>query len=297
MKNIVVVGVGIMGNGIVYVFVQNGFQVIVIDILVMVLEKVLFIIICNLDCFFSKECILEDDKMVILDCLSISIDMKVVVVNVDLVVEVVIENVDLKLKIFQQLDEVVLEGVVLVINIFFIFIIKIVVVIKCLEKVIGMYFMNFVLIMKLVEVICGYVILDEVMVQIMELFKQLGKVLVEVNDYLGFVVNCILMFMINEVIYLLYEGVVGVLEIDMVMKLGMVYLMGLLQLVDFIGFDVCLLILCVLYDGFGNFKYVLCLLLVNMVMVGKLGVKLGEGFYIYGYGIKEFIVVLFFVVK
>lgn len=245
----------------------------------------------NFDCQVVKGGIIEFDKVVMFVNFIIFIFMEEGVKNVELVVEVVIENVELKLNIFCQLEELIVFEVIFVSNILFIFIIKIVLVIKCVDKVIGMHFMNLVLVMKFVEIICGYFIIDEVMEIIMEILRKFNKVLVEVNDYLGFIVNCILMLMINEVIYSFYEGVVGVEEIDMVMKLGMVYLMGLLQLVDFIGLDVCLVILEVLYNGFGNLKYVFCLLLVNMVIVGKKGVKIGEGFYSWMYGIKDFIVV------
>ena len=297
MKNIAVVGAGTMGNGIAHVFAQNGFQVTVIDISATALEKALSTITRNLDRLLSKERISEDDKTATLDRLSTSTDMKAAVANADLVVEAATENVDLKLKIFQQLDEAAPAGAVLATNTSSISITKIAAVTKRPEKVIGMHFMNPVPIMKLVEVIRGYATSDEVTAQIMELSKQLGKVPVEVNDYPGFVANRILMPMINEAIYSLYEGVAGVSEIDTVMKLGMAHPMGPLQLADFIGLDVCLSILRVLHDGFGNPKYAPCPLLVNMVTAGKLGAKSGEGFYTYGHGTKELIVAPSFAAK
>ena len=297
MKNIAVVGAGTMGNGIAHVFAQNGFQVTVIDISATALEKALSTITRNLDRLLSKERISEDDKTATLDRLSTSTDMKAAVANADLVVEAATENVDLKLKIFQQLDEAAPEGAVLATNTSSISITKIAAVTKRPEKVIGMHFMNPVPVMKLVEVIRGYATSDEVTAQIMELSKQLGKVPVEVNDYPGFVANRILMPMINEAIYSLYEGVAGVSEIDTVMKLGMAHPMGPLQLADFIGLDVCLSILRVLHDGFGNPKYAPCPLLVNMVTAGKLGAKSGEGFYTYGHGTKELIVAPSFAAK
>ena len=297
MKNIAVIGAGTMGNGIAHVFAQNGFQVTVIDISATALEKALSTITRNLDRLLSKERISEDDKTATLDRLSTSTDMKAAVANADLVVEAATENVDLKLKIFQQLDEAAPAGAVLATNTSSISITKIAAVTKRPEKVIGMHFMNPVPIMKLVEVIRGYATSDEVTAQIMELSKQLGKVPVEVNDYPGFVANRILMPMINEAIYSLYEGVAGVSEIDTVMKLGMAHPMGPLQLADFIGLDVCLSILRVLHDGFGNPKYAPCPLLVNMVTAGKLGAKSGEGFYTYGHGTKELIVAPSFAAK
>eukprot|EP00903_Cladosiphon_okamuranus_P000088 g88.t1 len=276
---------------------KNGFQVTVIDISATALEKALSTITRNLDRLLSKERISEDDKTATLERLSTSTDMKAAVANADLVVEAATENVDLKLKIFQQLDEAAPEGAVLATNTSSISITKIAAVTKRPEKVIGMHFMNPVPIMKLVEVIRGYATSDEVTAQIMELSKQLGKVPVEVNDYPGFVANRILMPMINEAIYSLYEGVAGVSEIDTVMKLGMAHPMGPLQLADFIGLDVCLSILRVLHDGFGNPKYAPCPLLVNMVTAGKLGAKSGEGFYTYGHGTKELIVAPSFAAK
>lgn len=290
MKNIAVIGAGTMGNGIAHVFAQSGFDVTVVDISANALEKALSTITRNLDRLIGKERITEADKEATLNRLNISTDLDSAVANADLIVEAATENVDLKLKIFQQLDEAAPESAVLATNTSSISITKIAAVTKRPEKVIGMHFMNPVPIMKLVEVIRGYATSDEVTAQIMELSKKLGKVPVEVNDYPGFVANRILMPMINEAIISLFEGVAGVSEIDTVMKLGMAHPMGPLQLADFIGLDVCLSILRVLHDGFGNPKYAPCPLLVNMVTAGKLGVKSGEGFYSYGHGTKELIV-------
>ncbi len=290
MKNIAVIGAGTMGNGIAHVFAQSGFDVTVVDISANALEKALSTITRNLDRLIGKERITEADKEATLNRLKTSTDLESAVGQADLVVEAATEHVDLKLKIFEQLDAAAPESAVLATNTSSISITKIAAVTKRPEKVIGMHFMNPVPIMKLVEVIRGYATSDEVTSQIMELSKKLGKVPVEVNDYPGFVANRILMPMINEAIYSLFEGVAGVSEIDTVMKLGMAHPMGPLQLADFIGLDVCLSILRVLHDGFGNPKYAPCPLLVNMVMAGKLGVKSGEGFYSYGHGTKELIV-------
>ncbi|MEL7246835.1 MAG: 3-hydroxybutyryl-CoA dehydrogenase [Bacteroidota bacterium] len=290
MKNITVIGAGTMGNGIAHVFAQSGFQVTVVDISASALEKALSTITRNLDRLIKKERLTEDDKSATLERLNTSTDMSSAVANADLVVEAATENIDLKLKIFEQLDEAAPEAAILATNTSSISITKIAAVTKRPTQVIGMHFMNPVPIMKLVEVIRGYATSDEVTAKIMELSKQLGKVPVEVNDYPGFVANRILMPMINEAIYSLFEGVAGVSEIDTVMKLGMAHPMGPLQLADFIGLDVCLSILRVLHDGFGNPKYAPCPLLVNMVTAGKLGVKSGEGFYSYGHGTKDLIV-------
>ncbi|MEL6661180.1 MAG: 3-hydroxybutyryl-CoA dehydrogenase [Bacteroidota bacterium] len=290
MKNITVIGAGTMGNGIAHVFAQSGFQVTVVDISASALERALSTITRNLDRLIKKERLTEDDKSATLERLNTSTDMSAAVANADLVVEAATENIDLKLKIFEQLDEAAPESAILATNTSSISITKIAAVTKRPTQVIGMHFMNPVPIMKLVEVIRGYATSDEVTAKIMELSKQLGKVPVEVNDYPGFVANRILMPMINEAIYSLFEGVAGVSEIDTVMKLGMAHPMGPLQLADFIGLDVCLSILRVLHDGFGNPKYAPCPLLVNMVTAGKLGVKSGEGFYTYGHGTKELIV-------
>ncbi|MEO0725313.1 MAG: 3-hydroxyacyl-CoA dehydrogenase NAD-binding domain-containing protein, partial [Bacteroidota bacterium] len=252
MKNITVIGAGTMGNGIAHVFAQSGFQVTVVDISASALERALSTITRNLDRLIKKERLTEDDKSATLERLNTSTDMSSAVANADLVVEAATENIDLKLKIFEQLDEAAPEAAILATNTSSISITKIAAVTNRPTQVIGMHFMNPVPIMKLVEVIRGYATSGEVTAKIMELSKQLGKVPVEVNDYPGFVANRILMPMINEAIYSLFEGVAGVSEIDTVMKLGMAHPMGPLQLADFIGLDVCLSILRVLHDGFGN---------------------------------------------
>lgn len=290
MKNIAVIGSGTMGNGIAHVFAQNGFKVNLIDISAPALEKAVATITKNLDRLVSKEKIDETKKAETLSNLSTFTDMKEGVANADLVVEAATENIDLKLKIFKQLDEVAPANCILATNTSSISITKIGAVTNRPDKVIGMHFMNPVPIMKLVEIIRGYNTTDEVTNNIMELSKTLGKIPVEVNDYPGFVANRILMPMINEAIYSLFEGVAGVEEIDTVMKLGMAHPMGPLQLADFIGLDVCLSILNVLHSGFGNPKYAPCPLLVNMVEAGHKGIKSGSGFYSWGHGTKELIV-------
>ncbi len=281
MKEIVVIGAGTMGNGIAHVFAMSGFEVTIVDIDQSALERALATIGRNLDRMIKKEKITEADKATALGRIKQSTDMATAVGSTDLIVEAATENVDLKLKIFASMDEHAPEGCILATNTSSISITKIAAATSRPDKVIGMHFMNPVPIMKLIEVIRGYSTTDEVTSTIMDLSKQLGKVPVEVNDYPGFVANRILMPMINEAIYTLYEGVAGKEEIDTVMKLGMAHPMGPLQLADFIGLDVCLSILHVLYDGFGNPKYAPCPLLVNMVMAGKLGKKSGEGFYRY----------------
>lgn len=290
MKNIAVIGAGTMGNGIAHVFAQSGFAVTLIDISAAALEKALATINRNLDRLVVKEKISEADKAATLGRLTTATDMSQGVSHADLIVEAATENVDLKLKIFQQLDAAAPAAAILATNTSSISITRIAAVTGRPAQVIGMHFMNPVPIMKLVEVIRGYATSDEVTAKIMELSRQLGKAPVEVNDYPGFVANRILMPMINEAIYTLFEGVAGVEEIDTVMKLGMAHPMGPLQLADFIGLDVCLSILRVLHDGFGNPKYAPCPLLVNMVMAGKKGAKSGEGFYSYGHGTKELVV-------
>ena len=290
MKNIAVIGSGTMGNGIAHVFAQNGFKVNLIDISEKALEKAMATIEKNLDRLVSKEKIDEATKKNTLANLSTHTDTKEGVSNAELVVEAATENVDLKLSIFKQLDELTNADCILATNTSSISITKIAAVTSRPEKVIGMHFMNPVPIMKLVEIIRGYNTSDEVTKTIMDMSKTLGKVPVEVNDYPGFVANRILMPMINEAIYSLYEGVAGVEEIDTVMKLGMAHPMGPLQLADFIGLDVCLSILNVLYEGFGNPKYAPCPLLVNMVEAGHKGVKSGTGFYSWTHGTKELIV-------
>ncbi|MBE99601.1 3-hydroxybutyryl-CoA dehydrogenase [Flavobacterium coralii] len=281
MKNIAVIGAGTMGNGIAHVFAQSGFNVRLIDISDKALEKGMNTIAANLDRMVGKGTITEDDKHKTIGNIITYTDVKDGVVNADLVVEAATENVDLKLKIFKDLNSFCDEKTILATNTSSISITQIAAVTTRQDKVIGMHFMNPVPIMKLVEIIRGYNTSDEVTKTIMELSEKLGKVPVEVNDYPGFVANRILMPMINEAIETLYNGVAGVYEIDTVMKLGMAHPMGPLQLADFIGLDVCLSILNVMYDGFKNPKYAPCPLLVNMVMAGKLGVKSGEGFYDY----------------
>ena len=290
MKNIAVIGAGTMGNGIAHVFAQCGYQVNLIDVSSKALEKGLATISKNLDRQVAKEKISIADKNTALKNISLVSNIKDGVSNVDLVIEAATENIDLKLKIFQELDSLTAENVILATNTSSISITKIAAVTNRADKVIGMHFMNPVPIMKLVEIIRGYSTTDEVTKTIMDLSKKVNKIPVEVNDYPGFVANRILMPMINEAIYTLHEGVAGVSEIDTVMKLGMAHPMGPLQLADFIGLDVCLAIMEVLYDGFGNPKYAPCPLLVNMVTAGKLGVKSGEGFYSWGHGTKDLIV-------
>lgn len=270
-----------MGNGIAHVFAQSGFSVRLIDISEKALDKGMNTIAANLDRMVGKGTITEEDKHKTISNIITYTDIKDGVVNADLVVEAATENVDLKLKIFKDLNAFCDEKTILATNTSSISITQIAAVTTRQDKVIGMHFMNPVPIMKLVEIIRGYNTSDEVTKAIMELSEKLGKVPVEVNDYPGFVANRILMPMINEAIETLYNGVAGVYEIDTVMKLGMAHPMGPLQLADFIGLDVCLSILNVMYDGFKNPKYAPCPLLVNMVMAGKLGVKSGEGFYDY----------------
>ena len=281
MKTISVIGAGTMGNGIAHVFAMKGYRVNLVDISEKALEKALATITKNLDRMLAKERITEKDKSDTLANLTTLTSMEDGVKNSDLVVEAATENVELKLKIFRQMDEFAPAECILATNTSSISITKIAAATSRPEKVIGMHFMNPVPIMKLVEVIRGYATSDEVTKKIMELSEGLGKSPVEVNDYPGFVANRILMPMINESIYTLYEGVADRDAIDTVMKLGMAHPMGPLQLADFIGLDVCLSILKVLHDGFGNPKYAPCPLLVNMVMAGKLGRKSGEGFYTY----------------
>ena len=290
MKNITVIGAGTMGNGIAHVFAQSGYHVNLVDVNQDALDRALATIEKNLDRLIKKERISEEDKSSTLSNLKTSTDMNSAISNADLAVEAATENVDLKLKIFKSMDEAAPVGCVLATNTSSISITKIAAVTSRPEKVIGMHFMNPVPVMKLVEVIRGYATSDEVCSSVMEMSKKLGKVPVEVNDYPGFIANRILMPMINEAIITLHEGVAGVEEIDTVMKLGMAHPMGPLQLADFIGLDVCLSIMNVLYDGFGNPKYAPCPLLVNMVMAGKLGVKSGEGFYVHTKGSRDLVV-------
>ena len=294
MKKVAVIGAGTMGNGIAHTFAQSGYEVALIDLSQASLDKGIATITKNLDRMVAKERISEADKNNTLGNISTFTKMEDGVVGVDLVVEAATENVDIKLSIFKNLSEITPDNVILASNTSSISITKIGAVTNRPDKVIGMHFMNPVPIMKLVEIIRGYATSDEVTNLIMETSKKLGKIPVEVNDYPGFVANRILMPMINEAIITLHEGVAGVEEIDTVMKLGMAHPMGPLQLADFIGLDVCLSIMNVLYEGFGNPKYAPSPLLVNMVMAGKLGVKSGEGFYSHTHGTKELIVANFF---
>jgi 3-hydroxybutyryl-CoA dehydrogenase len=294
MKNVAVIGAGTMGNGIAHVFAQFGYKVSLIDISQASLDKGMSTISKNLDRQVAKEAITEADKQATLNNLTTYTSIEEGVKNVELVVEAATENVDLKLKIFADLDKFTTPEVILATNTSSISITKIASVTTRPDKVIGMHFMNPVPVMKLVEIIRGYSTSDEVTNLIMETSKKLNKVPVEVNDYPGFVANRILMPMINEAIITLFEGVAGVEEIDTVMKLGMAHPMGPLQLADFIGLDVCLAILDVLYEGFGNPKYKACPLLVNMVTAGKKGVKSGEGFYSWTHGTKDLIVADYF---
>ena len=290
MKNVAVIGAGTMGNGIAHTFAQFGYKVALIDVAQASLDKGLATIAKNLDRQVAKEQITENDKTSTLANITTFTSISEGVKNVDLVVEAATENIDLKLKIFRDLDEATDKNVILATNTSSISITKIASVTSRPDKVIGMHFMNPVPVMKLVEIIRGYSTSDEVTNLIMETSKKLNKVPVEVNDYPGFVANRILMPMINEAIITLHEGVAGVEEIDTVMKLGMAHPMGPLQLADFIGLDVCLAIMEVLFEGFGNPKYAPCPLLVNMVTAGKKGVKSGEGFYSWGHGTKDLIV-------
>jgi len=289
MKQIAVIGSGTMGNGIAHVFAQFGYQVNLVDIQEKALEKALATIGKNLDRQIQKGSISEDQKQQTLSNIRTTTDLKSGVAEVDLVVEAASENVEIKLSLFRQLDEFCKPATILATNTSSISITRIAAATKRPTQVIGMHFMNPVPVMKLVEVIRGYDTSDEVCAAVMLLSQNLQKIPVEVNDYPGFVANKILMPMINEAIITLQEGVAGVEEIDTVMKLGMAHPMGPLQLADFIGLDVCLNILRVLEDGFGNPKYAPCPLLVNMVTAGHLGVKSGRGFYDYGHGTKELI--------
>jgi len=290
MRNIAVIGSGTMGNGIAHVFAQHNFSVSLIDISEDALKKALATIEKNLGRQVEKGTLTEDQKKAALKNITTTTFLKEGLKDTQLVVEAATENVELKLKIFKDIDESTRPGTILATNTSSISITKIASVTKSPAHVIGMHFMNPVPVMKLVEVIRGYDTADDVTSTIMALSRELGKVPVEVNDYPGFVANRILMPMINEAVYALYEGVAGVAEIDTVMKLGMAHPMGPLQLADFIGLDVCLSILHVLHDGFGHPKYAPCPLLVNMVQAGHKGVKSGSGFYKYTPGSKELMV-------
>jgi 3-hydroxybutyryl-CoA dehydrogenase len=290
MKNISVIGSGTMGNGIAHTFAQFGYEVTLIDISEKALEKGIATIEKNLDRQVSKGSLTNEEKEATLKRITSSTSIENGVQKAELIVEAATENIELKLNIFKQLDQFAPKNALLASNTSSISITAIGAVTERPEKVIGMHFMNPVPVMKLVEIIRGYSTSNEVTETIIEISKTLGKTPVEVNDYPGFVANRILMPMINEAIYTLYEGVAGVAEIDTVMKLGMAHPMGPLQLADFIGLDVCLAILNVLYDGFKQSKYAPCPLLVNMVTAKKLGIKTSEGFYQWGHGTKDLIV-------
>lgn len=286
MKNIAVIGSGTMGNGIAHTFAQFGYQVNLIDINADALAKAQDTISRNLDRQVAKGTMSEADKLNALNNIKVHTDLKSGIDGAQLIVEAATENLELKLKIFNDLDKLAAPDTILASNTSSISITKIASVTGRADKIIGMHFMNPVPVMKLVEVIRGYATSDETTNKVMEIARAMDKTPVEVNDYPGFVANRILMPMINEAIYALYENVAGVEEIDTVMKLGMAHPMGPLQLADFIGLDVCLAILQVLQDGFGNPKYAPCPLLVNMVTAGNKGVKSGEGFYNYAEGMK-----------
>jgi len=290
MKNITVIGSGTMGNGIAHVFAQNGYQVSLVDVNPAALEKAIATISKNMDRMIQKERLTEDQKVSALANLKTYTDLSEGAANADLVIEAASENFDIKTKIFKQLDEITPASCILATNTSSISITKLAAHTKRANKVIGMHFMNPVPVMKLVEVIKGYHTSEEVNTTILELSKAIGKIPTLVEDYPGFVATRILMPMINEAIYTLFEGIGGVEEIDTVMKLGMAHPMGPLQLADFIGLDVCYSILNVLHDGFGNMKYAPCPLLEKMVLAGDLGVKSGRGFYDYGHGTKDLVV-------
>ena len=294
MKQIAVIGSGQMGNGIAHVFAQNGFNVTLIDIAQAPLDKAIITIEKNLERQVAKGLLTAEAKQTEISNIKSTIVLQDGVKNADLVVEAAIERIDLKLQLFNDLDKFTKSDCILASNTSSISITKIASATKRGDKVIGMHFMNPVPVMKLVEVIRGFNTSDEVTKVIFDLSLKLGKSPVEVNDYPGFVANRILMPMINESIYSLFEGVAGVAEIDTVMKLGMAHPMGPLQLADFIGLDTCLSILQVLRTGFGNPKYAPCPLLVNMVTSGNLGVKTGSGFYKYSKESKELIVADYF---
>jgi 3-hydroxybutyryl-CoA dehydrogenase len=290
IENVTIIGAGTMGNGIAQVFASNNYKVVLCDISDDRLKSALSTIKQNLERMVKKEIISQDQVLKSLDNITTTTDLTIAVKYAHLVIEAASENVSLKLDIFKQVDQLAPENCILATNTSSISITQIASITSRPEKVIGMHFMNPVPVMKLVEVIRGYATSDEVCSAIMDMSVHLGKVPVEVNDYPGFVANRILMPMINEAIYALYENVAGVHEIDTVMKLGMAHPMGPLALADFIGLDVCHSILNIMYHGFGNQKYAPCPLLANMVTAGKLGRKSGEGFYVYTEGVKELIV-------
>jgi len=290
VPKVAVIGAGTMGNGIAHVFAQSGFPVTLIDVSQPQLDKAIATITKNLDRQVANGSLPEQKKADTLGKIVTNTSIAKGVTDAGLIVEAATENTELKLKIFKELDETAPAGCILATNTSSISITKIAAATKRPESVIGMHFMNPVPVMKLIEVINGYATSKNVRQQIVEISKQLGKIPCVVNDYPGFIANRILMPMINEAIYSLYERIAGVEEIDTVMKLGMAHPMGPLQLADFIGLDVCKSILDVLHDGFGNPKYAPCPLLVNMVTANKLGVKSGEGFYKYMAGSKDLVV-------
>jgi 3-hydroxybutyryl-CoA dehydrogenase len=290
MKTVAVIGAGTMGNGIAHVFAQHGFSVSLVDVSEEQLQKAIGTITKNLDRQIQKNNLDVSAKEAALRNIKTFSSVQEGVQQAELVIEAATENAGLKTEIFKQLDTYAPPGCILATNTSSISITKIASATQRPEQVIGMHFMNPVPVMKLVEIINGYATKRDVTDAIVTLSRQLDKVPCVVQDYPGFIANRILMPMINEAIYSLYEGVAGVQEIDTVMKLGMAHPMGPLQLADFIGLDVCLSILQVLYDGFGNPKYAPCPLLVNMVLAKKLGIKSGEGFYTYTAGTKELVV-------
>lgn len=290
IEKVSVIGAGTMGNGIAHVFAQAGFMVTLIDVSPAQLERALATIAKNADRQVTKNLLTEEQKTKLLSNIKTSTDMRAGVSEAQLAVEAATEKEALKLEIFKQLDEAAPKGCILATNTSSISITKIAAATWRPGDVIGMHFMNPVPVMKLVEIINGYSTKPEVTATIIRLSEQLGKIPCEVNDFPGFIANRILMPMINEAIYSLFEGVAGVKEIDTVMRLGMAHPMGPLQLADFIGLDVCLSIMRVMHEGFGNPKYAPCPLLINMVTAGKLGVKSGEGFYAYTAGIKDLVV-------
>lgn len=290
MKNISVIGAGTMGNGIAHTFALSGYNVSLIDLSQDRLDQGIKTIESNLERQVKKEKISSETKRETLGRIESFTELKQGISSADLVVEAATENLDLKLRIFQDMDTHAPSDAILATNTSSISITHIAGATNRADKVIGMHFMNPVPLMKLVEVIRGYNTSDETTEIVMELSKKLGKTPTEVNDYPGFIANRILMPMINEAIESLFQGVAGVQEIDTVMKLGMAHPMGPLELADFIGLDVCLSILEVMYDGFKNPKYAPCPLLVNMVRSGNLGKKSGKGFYDYSNARKAEIV-------
>ena len=290
MKKIAVIGAGTMGNGIVHVFAQNGYEVSMIDVKQEALDKAMATISKNLDRQISKDLLRAEDKQGILDKIRTASSLKEGIIDADLVIEAATENVEIKLNLFRQIDTLAKPGCILATNTSSISITKIAAVTTRPESVIGMHFMNPVPIMKLVEVIRGFKTSAKVVETTLELSKKLGKIPALTEDYPGFISNRVLLPMINEAICALHEGVAGVSEIDTIMKLGMAHPMGPLQLADFIGLDVCLAILDVLHDGFGNPKYAASPLLKNIVVSGDLGVKSGRGFYDYSGGTKDLVV-------